>query len=240
MIPKTIHYCWFGKNPLPALAQQCIASWHLHMPDWDYRLWNEDTFDINSTPYTQEAYQQGYYAFVSDYVRLWALQQYGGIYLDVDIFVFRSFEPLLHHTAFAGFEGSKRHPVATWVLASVAGGKWVSEMLAAYSGRHFIQANGSVDLTTNVQFLTAIMVSSGLRQDNSEQEWRDLHIFPTDYFSPRQTTGEYLRTDNTYCEHRDLHSWGNTTPSWKERLLRCVGTRNRIRIIKLKRRVLDS
>ncbi len=209
------------------------------MPDWDYRMWNEETFDIDSVPYTHEAYQAGKYAFVSDYVRLWALQQYGGLYLDVDMFVFRSFEPLLHHTAFAGFEGSKRHPVGMGVLASTAHGSWIDEMCAAYEGRHFLRADGAPDLTTIVQHLTAVMAANGLRQDNSEQDYRDLHLFPTDYFSPHQTTGEYLRTDNTYCEHRDLHSWGDTKPTWKERLLRCIGTNNRIRIIKLKRRLLD-
>lgn len=238
MIPRTIHYCWFGKRPLPPLAQECIASWHKHMPDWNYRLWNEENFDINSHHYAQEAYRQGRYAFVSDYARLRALQQEGGLYMDVDMFAFRSFEPLLTLRAFAGFEGSKRHPVGMGVIASEANGEWVSEMLDAYTHRHFLLPDGSCDLTTNVQFLTSIMVAHGLQLNNSEQDYHDLHLFPTDYFYPLQTTGEYLHTGNTYCESRNLHSWGNTRTSWKERLLRLTGQKNRMRIIQLKRRLL--
>ena len=103
MIPKTIHYCWFGQSEMPELAQKCIASWHKYMPEYEYKLWNEDNFDVYSVPYTKEAYDCKKYAFVSDYVRLYALDKEGGIYLDVDFEVFKSFEDLLHWGAFAGF-----------------------------------------------------------------------------------------------------------------------------------------
>lgn len=239
MIPKIVHYCWFGKSEMPPLAQDCIASWHRYMPGWEYRLWNEDNFDVNSTVYTKEAYEAQKYAFVSDYVRLWALEGYGGLYMDVDFEVFKAFDNLLHFSAFAGIEGSKRHPVMMGVCATEAHGAWVTEMLAAYDGRHFLRPDGKPDLTTNVQFLNALMVGNGLRQDGSEQDYKDLHVFPTDYFSPRQTSGEYLRTDHTFCEHRGLGSWENRRWSWKEALLRLTGPENRIRLIKLKRRLLD-
>ena len=111
MIPKTIHYCWFGKSEMPELAKKCIASWHKYMPEYEYKLWNEDNFDVYSVPYTKEAYDVKKYAFVSDYVRLYALNKEGGIYLDVDFEVFKSFEDLLHWDAFAGFEGSKHSPL---------------------------------------------------------------------------------------------------------------------------------
>lgn len=238
MIPKILHYCWFGPDAMPPLAEECIASWHRQMPHWEYRMWNEKNFDIGSNSYTREAYEAGEYAFVSDYVRLWALERYGGLYLDVDFEVYKPFDDLLHHTAFAGIEGSKRHPVMMGVCGSEAHGIWVSEMLEAYTGRHFLLPDGSCDLTTNVQFLSARMQSNGLRLDGSEQEYRDLHLFPVDYFSPRQTTGEYLRTNNTYCESRNLHSWSDTHSSWKERLLCLVGSRNRTRLIQLKRQLL--
>ena len=100
MIPKTIHYCWFGKSEMPELAKKCIASWHKYMPEYEYKLWNEDNFDVYSVPYTKEAYDVKKYAFVSDYVRLYALNKEGGIYLDVDFEVFKSFEDLLHWDAF--------------------------------------------------------------------------------------------------------------------------------------------
>ena len=237
MIPHIIHYCWFGRGEMPQLAKDCIASWHRYMPDWEYKLWNEDAFDVVSTTYTQEAYQEGKYAFVSDYVRLVALESEGGVYLDVDFEVYKPFDNLLGHHAFAGFEGSKHQPVMMGVCASEAHGEWVNQMLEAYKDRRFI-VDGKPDLTTNVQFITSIMVAHGFRQDGSEQEYKDLHIFPVEYFSPRLTTGEYIRTENTYCEHKGLASWSNHGNGWKNRVLRIVGQRNMTRLIKLKRKLL--
>lgn len=237
MIPKKIHYCWFGHDEMPQLAIECIESWHKLMPDWEYKLWNESNFDIESSSYTKEANDAGKYAFVSDYVRLFALEKEGGVYLDVDFEVYKPFDNLLHHHAFAGIEGSKSHPVMMGVCASEAHGEWVSEMLKTYHNRHFLFPDGSPDLTTNVQFITARMSANGFRQDGTEQEYKDLHIFPVDYFSPRQTSGEYLRTENTYCEHRGLASW-NAGQNWKILVLKAVGKKNKIRIIKLKRKIL--
>ena len=235
MIPRTLHYCWFGGGEMPQEALDCIASWHKYMPDWEYKLWNEDNFDINAIPYTEEAYKAGKYAFVSDVVRLIALQKEGGLYLDTDVEVFRSFEPLLKYKAFAGFEGSKHRPVGTCVMASEPSGKWITEMLNAYNGRHFLKPDGTMDTTTNVQFITSIMTNNGLKQDGTEQNYKDLHIFPVDYFSPRHTTGEYIRTENTYCEHKGLGSWSENRKGWRGVVLNLVGQKNMTRLIKLKR-----
>ena len=208
------------------------------MPNWDYKLWNEDNFDINAIPYTKEAYATKKYAFVSDYVRLWAMYKEGGVYLDVDFEVYKSFDNLLKNNAFAGIEGSKHNPVMMGVCASKAKGEWVTEMLNAYNGRHFIKADGTFDITTNVQFVTAIMAKNGFRQDGTEQDYKDLHIFPVDYFSPRHTTGEYIRTENTYCEHKGLASWGTKTQNWKTAIQTIVGQQNMIHLIKLKRKLI--
>lgn len=237
MIPKKIHYCWFGRGEMPELAQKCIVSWHKLMPDWEFKLWNEDNFDINSVPYTMEAYESMKYAFVSDYVRLWALYHEGGLYLDVDFEVFKPFDDLLDYKAFAGFEGSKHLPVMMGVCASEPHGDWVAEMLNAYDGRHFINSDGSYDMRSNVQFITAIMMAEGFCQNGEEQDYKDLHVFPVDYFCPRQTTGEYYSTENTYCEHRGLNSWGGHKGGWKTNIGRLVGSRNMVRLIKLKRRL---
>ena len=222
---------------MPQLAQDCIASWHKYMPDWTFKLWNETNFDIASTPYTAEAYAAGKYAFVSDYIRLYALATEGGVYMDVDFEVYKPFDDLLHNKAFAGIEGSKHNPVMMGVCASEAGGEWVKEMLEAYRGRHFLKADGTPDLTTNVQFITSIMAKSGFRQDGTEQQYRDLHIYPVDYFSPRHTTGEYIRTENTYCEHKGLASWSAKDSGWKGLVQCIVGQKNMTRLIKLKRRL---
>ena len=235
MIPRTIHYCWFGRGEMPQLALDCIASWHKFMPDWEYKLWNEKNFEVSALPYTAEAYAAGKYAFVSDVARLKALHDEGGVYLDTDVEVFQSLDPLLTRKAFAGFEGSKHKPVGTCVMASEAGGKWVTEMLEAYKDRHFLSLDGTLDLTTNVQFITTVMAKNGFRQDGIEQDYKDLHIFPVDYFSPRHTTGEYIRTENTYCEHKGLGSWSNHKKGWKGVVLKLVGQKNMTRLIKLKR-----
>ena len=237
MIPKIIHYCWFGRGEMPELAQQCIASWHQHMPDWEYKLWNEDNFDVNSTAYTKEGYEAKKYAFVSDYVRLWALNNEGGLYLDTDVMVFKPFDDLLVHRAFAGFEGSKHLPVGTCVMSSEAKGHWVSEMLEAYKNRHFLLEDGVYELTTNVQFITSLMSKQGFVQDGKEQDYKDLHVFPVEYFSPRQTTGEYVRTENTYCDHLGVGSWAEKDSGWKSKLGRLVGPKGMARLIKLKRKM---
>ena len=238
MIPKKIHYCWFGKGEMPELALKCIESWHRCMPDYEFKLWNEERFDVESIPYTKEAYEARKFAFVSDYVRLLALEQEGGVYMDVDFETYKAFDDLLTWKSFAGFEGSKHSPLMMGVIASEAHGEWVTEMLEAYQGRHFLNADGTPDLTTNVQFVSAIMRNNGFVQNGKEQDYKDLHVFPVDYFCPLQTTGEYLCTENTYCEHRGLGSWEEKDGGWKARVGEIVGQRNMTRLIKLKRRIL--
>ena len=236
MIPKIIHYCWFGCGEMPQVAKECIASWHEHMPDWEYRLWNEDNFDVGQTTYTKEAYDAKKFAFVSDYVRLWALYIEGGLYMDVDFGVYKPFDELLHWKAFAGFEGSKHSPLMMGVIASEPHGIWVKEQLDAYQGRHFMNADGTLDMTTNVQFVTDAMKSNGFVTNGQEQDYKDLHVLPVDYFCPRQTTGEYCRTQNTYCESVGVSSWAKQG-GWKAKVGEMVGPKTMIHLIKLKRKL---
>lgn len=237
MIPRIIHYCWFGRGEMPQLAKDCIASWHKYMPDWQYKLWNEEVFDVHSHPYTKEAYEAGKFAFVSDYVRLFALEREGGVYMDVDFEVYKPFDALLSYHAFAGFEGSKHMPLMMGVCASESHGEWVSEMLNTYQNRHFLLPDGKMDLTTNVQFITAAMAANGFRQNGAVQDYKDLHVFPVEYFCPRLTTGEYFRTENTYCEHKGLNSWSGQGNGWKNRIYRWIGQKNMTRLIKMKRKL---
>lgn len=237
MIPKIIHYCWFGRGEMPQLAEECIASWHKYMPNWEYKLWNEESFDVNSVPYVKEAYQSGKYAFVSDYVRLYALKTYGGLYMDVDFEVFKPFDDLCIHPAFAGYEGSKRYPVMMGVIASEPEGEWVNRMIKHYENRHFIMEDGSLDLTPNVTYLTQKMIDEGLVCNKKEQDFKGLHIFPVDYFAPRQTTGEYFLTSNTYCDHKGLDSWSRHG-GIKSAIIRIIGPKATTMLIKLKRKIL--
>lgn len=233
MIPRIIHYCWFGRGPMPDLAIKCIDSWHKFMPDWEYVLWNEDNFDVSLYPYTQEAYEAKKYAFVSDVARLEALNKIGGVYFDVDFEVFKPFDDLLNNDAFAGFEGSKHNPVMMGVLGSIPDGQWVSKQLEQYEGRHFI-VDGKQDLTTNVRFISEWMVNHGFLPNGKEQVFMDLHIYPVDYFCPRLTTGEYRRSANTYCEQKNgASSWAELTV--KDKLFRQMPLWLRIALIKTKR-----
>ena len=210
MIPKIIHYCWFGRGEMPELVIKCIASWHKYMPDWEYRSWSEDNFDIASAPaYVQEAYAVKKYAFVSDYVRLWALEREGGLYMDTDVEVLRSFEPLLNDTAFIGLEESLALLPGTCVMACEAHCQWVKDMLATYENVHFVREDGTMDMTTNVQRLGKRMVQGGLLHERKEQylsQW-GLRVYTHDYFSPITSTRVMRKSKNTYCIHRFAGSW---------------------------------
>lgn len=256
MIPKIIHYCWIGGAEMPELEQRCLASWHEHMPNWEYRCWNEETFDVSQAPlYVRQAYEARKFAFVSDYVRLWALEQYGGLYMDVDFEVFRPFDDLMDkYPAFAGYEGSKRQPVMQGVIASEPHGAWVRDMLQTYQSREFIRVDGSLDLTPNTGYFTDRLEAQGFVADGKEKDFYIdsplipnpssliegktffLHVFPVHYFCPVRTTGEDVRTPETYCEHKGESSWAQQT--WKGRLMRMLSPKWKTRIIKLKRKIL--
>ncbi len=173
MIPKIIHYCWIGGAPLPESAERCIVTWHKYMPEWEYMRWDESNFDIAAAPlYVRQAYEARKFAFVSDYVRLWALEQYGGLYMDVDFEVYRPFDDLLErYSAFAGYEGSKRIPVMQGVLASEPHGTWVKDMLFTYNSRPFIKPDGSLDLTPNTSYFTDRLESQGFIADGVEKDF---------------------------------------------------------------------
>lgn len=239
MIPKIIHYCWFGRGEMSQLAKDCIASWHKYMPDWEYKLWNEDNFDVHSVPYVKEAYESKKFAFVTDYVRLLALYSEGGVYMDTDVEILKPLDDLMHLTAFTGYEGSKFKPPVTGLMASMAHGEWVKEQLDSYNGARFIKEDGTMDLTTNTVRISSIMKANGFVQDGQYHVYKDLHVFPTEYFCPRQTTGEFLLTENTYCDHHFMGSWSEKNDkSWKSLVRRMVGPNTMTKLIKLKRKVL--
>lgn len=244
MIPKIIHYCWFGGNPLPELEQRCLASWRQHMPNWEYLWWNEDTFDISSAPlYVRQAYEARKFAFVSDYVRLWALEQFGGLYMDVDFMVYRSFDKLVDkYAAFAGYEGSKRNPVMQGVIASEAHGAWVKDMLETYQDRKFILPDGKLDMTPNTSYFSDRLEKLGFIPDGNEKDVIVkgeffLHVMPVWAFCPVLTTGEDVRTPETYCEHMGESSW-STNKGWKVKVMRMLSPSMRTNLIKLKRKLL--
>lgn len=243
MIPKIIHYTWFGGKPLPELEQRCLESWHQYMPDWEFKCWTEETFDIAAAPlYVRQAYEARKYAFVSDYVRLWAMEKFGGLYMDVDFMVYRPFDELMtQYAAFAGYEGSKRQPVMQGVIASEPHGVWVKDMLRTYNARVFIKEDGGLDLTPNTTYFSDRLESQGFVPDGKEKDvYVDgkffLHVMPVWAFCPILTSGEDVRTKETYCEHMGESSW-NTEKGWKAKVMRMFGPKWKTRIIKLKRKI---
>lgn len=237
MIPKIIHYCWFGGKPLPELAQKCITSWKKYLPDYEIKEWNEQNFDIDSNVYVKEAYQAGKFAFVTDYVRLYALYSQGGIYMDTDVEVVRNLDSFLHHHAFSGFEDDTMIP--TGIMASEKGGKWAEENLNGYKDRHFIRQDGSMDLTTNVVTITNYMLGYGLKQNNVYQDFPGLFtLYPKDYFCPKSyVDGKLYLTCNTCTIHHFAGSWISPSMRFKDKICRMVGLRGTEVLIRLKRKI---
>ena len=238
MIPRIIHYCWFGKGAMPVLVQECIDSWKKHLPDYTLRLWNEDNVDISSSPlYVQEAYAAKKYAFVSDYVRLWALEREGGLYMDVDFEVYKPFDDLMEqYAAFAGYEGSKKNPVMMGVIAAEPHHPWIQGMMATYVDRGFVKEDGSLDMTPNTGYFYDWMTKQGFVADGVEKDWMGVHVLPVECFCPGLTTGENLRCERTYCEHKGLHSWSGNG-GWKAKVLSLVGQKWKTKLIKWKRKI---
>ena len=206
MIPKKIHYCWFGGNPLPEDAKKYIESWKKYCPDYEIIEWNESNFDINSNIYVKEAYESKKWAFVTDYVRLYAMYNYGGIYMDTDVEVLKPLDPFLKHEAFSGFETSDYIP--TGIMACKKHFDLFKELLDYYNDRHFILKNGQFDTTTNVITITNICKKYGLKPNNTYQEVRGFALYPNDYFCPKShVTGEIKTTDNTVTIHHFAGSW---------------------------------
>ena len=207
MIPKTIHYCWFGRGEMPKLAKKCIKSWKKYCPDYEIKEWNEDNFDLDMYPYAREAYDNRKFAFVTDVVRLYALYHEGGIYMDSDVEVLKSLNPFLKHVAFSGFENERNVP--TGIMASEKGGRWAKDNLDYYQGRHFVNADGTFDTTTNVVTITSYMVKIGLRQDNTLQDFPGIvTMYPKEYFCPISYADMKMhRTKNTVTIHHFAGSW---------------------------------
>ena len=207
MIPKIIHYCWFGGKPKPELAQKCIRSWKKFCPDYEIVEWNESRFDIAAAPlYVRQAYEAGRWAFVTDYVRLVALTQMGGVYMDTDVELIRPLDPYRKHQAFAGFETPQR--IQTGLLACELGFPLFMEFLHYYDTAQFLRSDGTQDTTTNVQVLTGLCEQRGLEGNDQFQIVDGLAIYPREVFCPVDyDTQKLKKTRKTVAIHWFLASW---------------------------------
>ncbi len=231
MIPKIIHYCWFGRGPLPELAQKCIASWKKYLPDYEIKEWNEDNFDVNVIPYTMEAYAQKKYAFVSDYARFRVLYKYGGIYFDTDVEVIKPFDDIIAKGNFMGFEldpdgeNSPKKYAPRYAfsvnpgvgLGMAKGHPFVKKMLDYYATLHFDTNELNPWYQTIVSYTTLCLMEDGLKNVPGIQQVGDITVYPHEYFSPiNMVSGRLHVTSNTYSIHRYMGSWDDRKKTFKD------------------------
>lgn len=236
MIPKIVHCCWFGGKPLPKSVKKFIKTWKDKLPGYKIKIWTEADFDpVSSIPYVKEAYASSKYAFVSDYVRLYALYHYGGIYLDTDVEVLQTFNPFLENESFMGFECDDR--LSTAIIASTPQAKWLRILMEGYETRRFIKA-GQMDLTTNVEFITNYFEGLGLQKNGEMQSVLGVQIYPPEIFSPKSwDTGKYEITENTVTVHHFAGTWHSRSTRM---LSLCFSNDTIVKIASLKERIVKS
>ncbi len=217
MIPKVIHYCWFGGNPLSDGAVKCIDSWRSFFPDYEIKEWNEGNFDVNMIPYTRDAYVAGKYAFVSDYARMWILYHHGGIYFDTDVEVIAPFDDILSDGSFMGCEidggrgGIMVNPGLG--LGVEAGNPVVRRILDFYSGHAFYKSDGSVNMVAIVRITTDALLAHGMKDIAGVQSVENIVIYPQVYFNPYDdATGRLRITPCTHSIHWYSKTWLKVNP----------------------------
>ncbi len=229
MIPKIIHYCWFGKKPLPPLAEKCIASWKKFLPDYEIKEWNEDNFDVNAIPYTQEAYEAKKYAFVSDYARFKILYEHGGLYFDTDVEVIRPMDDIIARGPFMGCEqdanGTEKPTVAPGlgIGANLYLGLY-KELIVLYENLHFLRTDGTLNFKTVVEYTTELLTKYGLKNTNEIQKVSGVWIYPQSYFCPISVDDGKLRIrPETRTIHHYAQSWIPSYRQWLRRIILYIG-----------------
>jgi eps7I len=239
MIPKVIHYCWFGGKPLPKIAVRCIESWKKMMPDCEIKEWNENNYDVHKIPYMHQAYEYKKYAFVADYARFDIINQYGGIYLDIDVEIIKPFNELLEsNESFSGFENEKGQVNTGLILASEANNILLEEILNYYKRMSFLDEANNLNLTTVVLHFTEILKRHGLVSENKLQHLDHITIYPTEYFNPMETGTFQVRiTENTRTIHHFNGSWLSPYRRFKNKIKRLIGPRMSGLISSIKRKL---
>jgi hypothetical protein len=216
-IPKIIHYCWLSGEPYPEKIAKCLSTWDSHLDDYQIILWDKNKFDINSVKWTKEAYESQKYAFAADYIRFYALYNYGGIYLDSDVEVVKSFDDLLDCDSFLGYEFTGVPEAA--IVGAIPKSKWIKGCLDWYDDRSFCDEKGNMKTMVLPMILKSIyegissfkMIASG-----EVQKWDNNYIYPYDFFSPKNTFNKTIeRTENTYTVHHFQGGWLTKSPILK-------------------------
>jgi len=221
-IPKIIHCVWFGRNPYSNIVKYCMDSWSKYCPEYKMVVWNEDTFDIDSIPWVKEAYEAKKWAFVSDYVRLYALYNFGGVYIDSDVELLKPLNHLLsENDAFTGYEDGIWIPAA--IMASKQHNEWIKLLLSYYDERHFLLENGDYDQKENTKIITEITKKfCGFKLGDKKITFGNVLLLPSDAFQPyKKQQFDLNNTENidrihkfydidlkkTYAIHHCTGSW---------------------------------
>lgn len=233
MIPKKIHYCWFGNGQKKSLMKKCIQSWKRYFPEYEIIEWNETNYDVRKNPYISEAYEAKKYAFVSDYARFDILYNYGGIYFDTDVEVIKSFASILSGGGFFGCEKSGMVNPGLG-MAAPSGNSLYKEVIDYYEKQHFVRQDGTFDYTTIVERVSSILKMHGLSDTDDIQRICGIQIYPSAFFSPKDPDTNVLNIANeTYSIHHFSASW--YTP--KEKLIKLLGPKLTRMIVSVKHKV---
>lgn len=219
-IPKVIHYCWFGGNPIPQEIKKNIENWKRICPDYLIIQWDESNFDINLNVFVKQAYNQRKWAFVTDYVRLYVLYHHGGIYLDTDVEIVKNFDDFLNHSAFTGCESD--FSCVTGTLGASKGNVWIEKLLEDYENSNLLNDDGSIKLIPNTKLITEKTINDfGWEKKNIYQILKDdIHIYPFDFFCAKNySDGKIYCTENTVTIHHFSGSW--LTP--KQKVKKTIG-----------------
>lgn len=227
MIPKTIHYCWFGGKEKPKSVMKCIASWRKFCPNYIIKEWNEQNFDVNAIPYTRDAYQAGKYAFVSDVARFKVLDDEGGVYFDTDVELIKPIDELVERGAFMGWEKAdalgNTHVAPGLGLAAPKDFPFYKEVLDSFAYLSYYLEDGQWNSYTMIPLVTDLLKQKGLAMDGSRQKVDGLTIYPSDYLCPMDSlTGEIHLTDNTFAIHHYTMSWLPNSTQWRVKLMRKI------------------
>lgn len=225
MIPKLIHWCWVGPDVPPPFIRDCIKTWKKHMPDYEIRLWDRNSFDFNSVPWVKEAFEAKKWAYVADYIRLYALYNYGGIYLDSDVRVYKSFDSLLNDSFFTGqdinVEGKVAGPEAA-IIGAEKGNTLIKECLDFYNSTHFLE-NGKMKIIVMPEVISPILEKWGYKKEDINQNFgKNYKIYSSEYFVNHNS--QKYRSKN-FAYHINANSWCFTHRGrlfefcWKNRLL---------------------
>ena len=208
MIPKIIHYCWFGRGKKSELIERCIESWKKYCPDYEIIEWNEDNLDVEATEYTKQAYEAKKWAFVSDYARLYALYHMGGIYLDTDVEILKPLDSFLDHDSVTGFE-AKDSPI-TAVMGAHKENPIIKMLLDYYNTASFINEDGSLNMLTNTHIITKYFVEQGVKLNGKKQTVSNMTIYKQIVFCPNNFTRIFNKpSKKSYTIHHFDQSWKN-------------------------------